>query len=93
MRKYQIGAMLLGLLCSGCGSLKGQLQMGSDLSHPDAHVLQSHICHGDQHAARLYLALPEYGWLGDGAKERYLTDALDYKLAGRCACASDKCGE
>ncbi len=80
--------ILFALLSTACGSLKGQMQLGSDLSHPDARVLRSHICRGDNSAGRLYLALPEYSWLGDGAKERYMTDALDFKNRGECICAT-----
>lgn len=84
-------AVLALVMLSGCGSLKGQVQIGSDLSHPSAAVLQSHVCRGDDSAARLYLALPEYAWLGDGARERYFTDAKDFEFQGRCPCAGKGC--
>lgn len=86
------GLVLVTLLLSlGCGTLKGQVQLGSDVSHPNARVLESHVCRGDDSAARLYLALPEYAWLGAGALERYFTDAKDLEFQGRCPCAGKGC--
>lgn len=81
----------LAFVFLGCGTLKGQVQLGSDLSHPSAKTLESHVCRGDDSAARLYLALPEYAWLGAGALERYFTDAKDYEFQGRCPCAGKGC--
>jgi hypothetical protein len=84
-------AVLALVMLSGCGSLKGQVQLGSDLSHPDRRVVESHICRGENDAARLYLGLPEYAWMGAGALERYLTDAKDFEFRGGCACAGKPC--
>ena len=81
----------LAFVFLGCGTLKGQVQIGSDLSHPSAKVLESHICRGDDAAARLYLSLPEFEWIGAGGRERYFTDAKDFEFQGRCPCAGKGC--
>ena len=90
-----VAAVAFGVLALvvmlGCGTLRHQVQIGSDLSHPNAAVLQSHVCRGDDSAARLYLALPESAWLGAGALERYFTDAKDFEFQGRCPCAGKGC--
>ena len=83
--------LLLALpMLSGCGSL-AQVRLGGEARiHPDARVVQSYICAGDDDPARLYLGRPEYAWLG-GALERYITDARDERTLGKCPCAKDGC--
>lgn len=85
--------LLLAALCLaavGCGS-SAQLQLDHDrATHPDARVVRSYVCAGEDDAARLYLSAPAFAWLGP-AIERYLTDARDAKRAGHCPCLDSGC--
>jgi hypothetical protein len=84
------GVVLLAALFMGCGTL-AQIRLGGEtLTHPDQDVVRSHVCAGNDDAARLYLNDPSYAWLGP-ARERYITDARDAKLAGKCPCHVDVC--
>ena len=92
LERVALGALVaVALLFStGCGSL-AQVRLGGEARiHPDARVVQSYICAGDDDPARLYLGRPEYAWLG-GALERYVTDARDERTLGKCPCAKDGC--
>lgn len=83
-------ALFVPLTTVACGT-SAQLQLGRGAAgHPDARVVRSYVCAGDDDAARLYLDRPEYAWLG-GALERYLTDARDAKRAGACPCPAAGC--
>lgn len=84
--------LALALAATSCGSL-AQVRLGGEArTHPDAAVVRSYVCSGDDDAARLYLAAPAFAWLGP-ALERYVTDARDQRLAGRCPCLGKTCEE
>jgi len=86
-RRLALGLVVMFslLLLSGCGSV-AQLQVGTVKSHPSEKTLRDHICANNPEAARLYLALPEYQWLGAGTLESYRMDAMEYKRLGKCKC-------
>lgn len=97
MTDVMVGYLIRGgLLCGlavvtvGCGSL-AQVRLGGEPKlSPDAKVILSHTCSGDESAARLYLDAPEFAWLGP-TRERFLTDAHDAKLRGDCPCGVGGC--
>lgn len=94
-----IGRALVLLLLlpalSGC-ALRGsmaQLRLGGEpASHPDESVVRSFVCRGQAADAVRYLALPEFAWVGQAGRERYLADAEDRRLRGDCPCPAPACG-
>lgn len=80
---------LVGL--AGCGTA-AQLRVGGEpVRHPDELVVRSYVCRGQAADALRYLALPEFSWLGQGGRERYLADAEDRRLRGECPCPTPGC--
>lgn len=83
---------LLPSLLAGCGSL-AQLRIGGEpVRSPDDSVVRSLVCRGLSADAVRYLALPEFTWVGQAGRERYLADAEDRRLRGECPCPSPACG-
>lgn len=81
---------LLGL--AACGSM-AQLRVGGEpVRSPDDAVVQSLVCRGLSADAVRYLALPEFTWVGQAGRERYLADAEDRRLRGECPCPAPACG-
>lgn len=81
----------MALLLGGCGSA-AQLRLGGEpVRHPDELVVRSYVCRGQSADALRYLALPEFSWLGQGGRERYLADAEDRRLRGECPCPAPGC--
>lgn len=93
-RLLRAGGLMCGLapLLCGCGSLE-QLRIGpTPRVHPDKEVVLSYTCAGQNDAARMYVYSASHAWLGP-ALERYLTDARDAMLAGKCPCPGESCAE
>lgn len=88
-------AVVLALLLAGCG-LRGsmaQIRLGGEAaSHPDESVVRSYVCRGQAAEAVRYLSLPEFSWIGQAGRERYLADAEDRRLRGDCPCPAPACG-
>ncbi len=82
-------ALLLG---TACGS-KGTAQIGGDdRAVPDRQVLFSHLCAGNEDAARAHLHAAEFAYLG-ARLERWYVDARDRAIEDpkRCPCAVGVC--
>jgi len=85
-------AVLPALLLAACGSM-AQLRVGGEpVRHPDDLVVRSYACRGQVADAVRYLALPEFSWIGQAGRERYLADAEDRRLRGDCPCPAPACG-
>ena len=85
-----LGVVLLALLVlPGC-ALKGSkalVQFGADaVKSPDPVTVFGWICANQPDRATAYLNFPDFGWVGQGGRDRYLVDALQKKAAGECPC-------
>lgn len=83
MRKWLLAVAAVAL--SACASLSARIGPET-VKTPDVGVVKQWICEGAIDRAVLYLALPEYSWLGQGGRERFLTGALAERAAGKCKC-------
>ncbi len=85
-------ALLPALVLAACGSA-AQLRLGGEpVRNPDELVVRSYVCRGQAADALRYLALPEFSWIGQAGRERYLADAEDRRLRGDCPCPTPACG-
>ena len=87
--------VILGLLflpgCALRGS-KALVQFGADaVKSPDPVTVFGWICANQPDRATAYLNFPDFGWVGQGGRDRYLVDALQKKAAGECPCAMKGC--
>lgn len=93
----RLGSLLLvvllpSLLLTGCfRTAQASLSFGEAVRHPDDLVVRSFVCRGQPAEALRYLALPEFSWIGQAGRERYLADAEDRRLRGDCPCPAPGC--